>query len=288
MKPPPFDYACAESLQQVFELLEQYGDDAKLLAGGQSLMPTLNMRLSAPSVLIDINRIDGLAGIEETPTAVRIGAMTRQVDMEQSPLIAKYLPLLAQALPYIAHPAIRNRGTLGGSLALADPAAELPACAMALDAECVLQNGGIGERRVAVADFFLGLYETALQDDEVLIAVEFPKSKSSTHVGFMELARRHGDYAMAGLAAQVDIEDAKFSNTRLVFFGVGERPALSKQAASVLDGEQVTPDIIAAAQAALSEDLDPLPDLQASAEMKLHLSRVLLGRVVNELEASSE
>jgi carbon-monoxide dehydrogenase medium subunit len=282
MKPAPFKYARAETTDQVFELLEQYGDEARLLAGGQSLMATLNMRLSTPQLLIDINRIDGLAGIDETDSVIRIGAMTRQVDIEYSQLIAGKLPLLAQALPYIGHPAIRNRGTLGGSIAFADPAAELPACAVALNAVCVLA-GRDGERRVAAEEFFLGLYETALQAGEMLSGVEFPKPAENARSEFMELARRHGDYAMVGLALYCEVADGRIANSRPVFFGVGDRPVLSRQVAAVLDGEAPTAATIKKAQGTLDQDLQPLPDLHASVAMKRHLAKVLLERVLAKI-----
>lgn len=281
MKAPDFSYLRAESLDQALDLLAQYGDDARLLAGGQSLMATLNLRLSAPSVLIDLNHIPDLAGITETETAVRIGAMTRHVAVERSPIVARHLPLIAAAMPHVAHAAIRNRGTLGGSLALADPAAEMPASALALHA--VLEIAGPnGRRQVAATDFFRGLFETAIGPDEVLVAIEYPKAPVGSRWGFRELARRHGDYAMVGLAAMVE-GDPICSAARLAYFAVEDRPVLGDSAASELVGRALDDAAIAAAEEALGEDLDPHGDLHADAATKRHLARVLTRRVLGDL-----
>ena len=198
MKPAPYGYARAATLDDVFSLLAEHGEDAKILAGGQSLMATLNMRLSEPEVLIDINRIDGLAGIQDTGDAIRIGAMARHVDVEESDVIATHAPLITAAMEHVAHPAIRNRGTFGGSIAFADPAAEMPACAVALGATMHIAGKG-GTRDIPAADFFKGLYETAIGEGEILTAVSVPKITAGWKSGFMELARRHGDYAIIGL-----------------------------------------------------------------------------------------
>jgi carbon-monoxide dehydrogenase medium subunit len=264
VKAPRFAYARPANIAQALALLAEHRDDARVLAGGQSLVPMLNFRLAAPKVLVDINRIAGLLGVKVSKDHVRIGALTRHVELERSADIAKLLPLIAQAVPHIAHPAIRNRGTFGGSCALADPAAELPACAIALGATFVVA-GKKGERRVAAEDFFKGLYATALKTGELLVAAEFPLPKPGYKSAFGELARRHGDYAMVGVAAH-----GKPSDLRAVFFGVGDRPRLLK--ANSVDG-------------ILSRlaDLEPRADLHASAEMKLHLAKVLAGRVLKEL-----
>src|SRR5499427_1744558 len=216
MKAPRFAYARPASVAEALALLDRHKDDARVLAGGQSLVPMLNFRVAAPKVLVDINRIAALSGIKVTKTHVRIGALTRHVELERSPEIAKHLRLIAAAVPHIAHPAIRNRGTFGGSCALADPAAELPACALALGATFVVA-GKKGERRVAAEDFFKGLYATALKPGELLIAAEFPLAKPGDRSAFGELARRHGDYAMVGVAAHAS------KGVRAVFFGVGDR-----------------------------------------------------------------
>jgi carbon-monoxide dehydrogenase medium subunit len=278
LKAPLFAYAKPTNLDQVFDLMERYGDGAKLLAGGQSLIATLNLRLSTPALLIDINGVGGLSGVTTTNGVVRIGAMTRQRVLERSADIARSLPLLTQAIPNIAHPAIRNRGTIGGSLAFADPAAELPACSIALGARLVLASRS-GERRVAASDFFKGLYETDLRSGEVLVAVEFPTA-TGYRSRFAELARRLGDYAMVGLAAHGKADGNRLSDLRLVFFGVDAKPIVAAAAARVLDGQIASAGRVAEAVAALADDLDPPADLNGSGATKVHLAGVLLGRVM--------
>jgi carbon-monoxide dehydrogenase medium subunit len=279
LKAPLFAYAKPATLAQVFDLLDSYGETAKLLAGGQSLIATLNLRLSTPALLIDMNGLDGLSDVTVTKDVVRIGAMTRQRTLERSADVAKLLPLLAQAIPNIAHPAIRNRGTIGGSLAFADPAAELPACCIALAARLVLASRK-GERRVAARDFFKGLYETDLQPGEVLVAIEFPLSAPGYRSRFAELARRHGDYAMVGLAAHGKVDDDRVSDLRLVFFGVGAAPIVAASAARLLDSQPVSAERLTAATSVLAKDLNPPGDLNGSGATKLHLAGVLLGRVM--------
>ena len=223
MKPAPFAYERVNTLDEAFEMLTKYGENARILAGGQSLMATLNMRLSTPDILIDINHIDGLAGIEDTGKNIRVGALTRHVEIECSELITKHVPMISKAVDHIAHPAIRNRGTFGGSIAFADPAAELPACIVALDATLQLSSKS-GERELKAEDFFRGLYETALQPNEILTAVSIPKITLGWKSEFMELARRQGDYAIIGLATHLKLENGKFGEGRLVFFNAGDRP----------------------------------------------------------------
>ena len=282
MKPAPFAYVRAASLDQVFDLLARHGDEARLLAGGQSLVPTLNLRLSAPAVLIDINRLDELAGIAVANGTLRIGALTRQRTLEESEEVARHGPLLRMAMPYIAHPAIRNRGTVGGSIALADPAAELPACAVALDAQIELRGPG-GLRTVAADRFFRGLYKTDLGPGELVSAVLVPKPKTNQRSAIAEFARRHGDYALVGLAARAEGDGTALGNLRLVFFGVGDKPVLAHATAAAIEGREVDDASVAAAQATLADDLAPSADLQASAAMKLHLARVLTARVLRQL-----
>ena len=282
MKPAPFGYARAATLDDVFSLLAEHGDDAKILAGGQSLMATLNMRLSEPEVLIDINRIDGLAGIEDAGDAIRIGAMTRHVDVEESGLVATHAPLIAAAMDHIAHPAIRNRGTFGGSIAFADPAAELPACAVALQATMHVAGSG-GTRDIAAADFFQGLYETALGDGEILTAVSVPKIAAGWKSGFMELARRHGDYAIIGLCAHVAFDGTKFGDGRLVFFNAGDRPVSAPQTAALLNGRSWSDDLSEKLAASLKTELDPPDDLNADGPMRKHLAGVLVKRTLAPL-----
>jgi aerobic carbon-monoxide dehydrogenase medium subunit len=263
LKPAAFAYAKPRTAEEAFGLLERHG--AQVLAGGQSLIPSLNMRLASSELLVDIGGISSLSGIRSSEDAVRIGALTTHAQIERSEEIRKRVPMLAEAAAHIAHPAIRNRGTLGGSLALADPAAEYPACALALDATIVIQ-GKNGERRVKAADFFTGLFETALAPREIVAAVEFPTGGESV---FLELARRQGDYAIVGLAAH-----RSNSSIRLAFFGVGAKAILATHAA-----EQAKRSI-AAAQEALAKDLDPPADLYHCGATKLHLARVLLSRAL--------
>jgi carbon-monoxide dehydrogenase medium subunit len=273
VKPAAFAYARARSLDDAIRLLGEH-KDAKLLAGGQSLIATLNMRLSHPSLLVDINGVAGLDGISVKNGMVEIGAMTRHVTLERSSDIAKHAPLIARAMPHIAHPAIRNRGTIGGSLAYADPAAELPACLVALDAEIDIA-GPKGKRSVKAGDFFKGLFETALGTDDVLTAVRFPAATAQTRVGFAELARRHGDYAMVGLAAAAKADGRNLSDVRLVYFGVGETPVRARKAEDALRGS--------VDDAVTALDLSPSGDIQATGDVKKHLAGVLLRRVTAQL-----
>jgi aerobic carbon-monoxide dehydrogenase medium subunit len=283
VKPAPFAYVRAASLDQVFDLLARHGDEARLLAGGQSLVPTLNLRLSAPALLIDINALDELAGIAVDDGGLRIGALTRQRTVEESDEVARHAPLLKMAMPYIAHPAIRNRGTIGGSIAFADPAAELPACAIALGARIELR-GADGARQVEAAEFFRGLYETDLRPGEVVTAVTIPPC-AGYRSAIAELARRHGDYAMVGLAAHARLDGRTLADPRLVFFGVGARSMQAHAAGAALEGSEVDDATVQAAQKALADGLEPIGDLQASAATKLHLARVLLARVLRQLAA---
>ncbi len=282
MKPAPFAYARASSLDDALELLAQHGDDARLLAGGQSLMATLNMRLSAPEILIDLNRIDGLVGIDDTGDALRIGAMTRHVDIETSDAVATHAPLIAAAMEHIAHPAIRNRGTFGGSIAFADPAAELPACAVALDATMHIAGKG-GERTVAAGDFFRGLYETAVGPGEILTAVSVPKIAAGWKSGFLELARRHGDYAIIGLCAHVEFDGKSFGDGRLVFFGAGDRPISAPKSAALLKGKSWSDALADELASSLKQELDPPEDLNADGPMRKHLAGVLVKRTLGPL-----
>lgn len=284
MKPSPFAYAKPSSLDQVFDLLATHGDGAKLLAGGQSLIPSLNLRLAAPALLIDLNGLAQLSGITVEGDVVRIGALTRHSAVERSPDIERYLPLVAQAIGHIGHRAIRNRGTFGGSLAFADPAAELPACSVALGATLILASRS-GRRRVAARDFFKGLYATDLQPGEVLLGAEFPAIAPGYRSRFAELSRRHGDYAMVGIAAHGRVAGARLSDLRLVFFGVATKPTSATAAAQILEGAAVNKDRVADAAAALSRDLDPPDDLNGSGATKLHLARVMLARVISSMLA---
>jgi aerobic carbon-monoxide dehydrogenase medium subunit len=281
LKAPRLGYVRARTLDEVFAVLAAEGDEAKILAGGQSLVPALNMRLLEPRLLVDLNGIAGLDAIAERDGGLRIGALARHAAVGRSPLVARLAPLIHRAVPHIAHPAIRNRGTFGGSLAQADPAAELPACAVALDA-VIEVAGARGERSIPARAFFKDLYETALAPDEVIVAVDIPKPAPGMRTAFLELARRRGDYAMVGLAATARFEGSVLRAPRLVFFGVDVSPVEAAAAAAAL-AEKVADDRIAAAQEALADDLDTTGDLQADRATKLHLARVLLARGVAAL-----
>lgn len=278
MKASPLEYARAVDLDSALTLLREGGADAKPIAGGQSLVASLNLRLVDGVRLVDINHLQELRGIEDLGDRLRIGALTRHCELETSPLIARWTPALAQAASLIGHVAIRTRGTIGGSIAYADPAAELPACAVALNASIVLA-GPAGERRVPAESFFHGLFETARNDDELITAVEFPKIAEGERQVVLELARRSGDYALAGIVVTCARENNTFAGCRIACFGVGEAPVLARQAMQALaDGN----DIEAACQA-LDADLDPPDDATASGEYKKHISRVLLKRALSEL-----
>jgi carbon-monoxide dehydrogenase medium subunit len=275
VKPAPFAYTKAKTLKEAVTLLAKHKDDARLLAGGQSLIATLNMRLSAPDLLIDINGIKNLNGIAKKGKYVEIGALARHAQVERSDVIARHAPLIALAMPHIGHPAIRNRGTFGGSIAFADPAAELPACLLALGGEIDIA-GPRGKRKVKADVFFKGLFETALRPQEMIIAVRVPAADKATRVGFAELARRHGDYAMVGLAASARDNGKGLANVRLAYFGVGDTPIRVKKAEAAL----AAGDVDAAVKAL---DLDPHDDVQATAKTKKHLAGVLLRRVAKQL-----
>jgi aerobic carbon-monoxide dehydrogenase medium subunit len=284
MKAPPFAYVRAESLAEVFELLESHGDDARLLAGGQSLLAALNLRLSSPALLIDITRIDGLSGITVTHGNVSIGALTTHAEIERSREIAACLPLLAAAAPHIAHPAIRNVGTFGGSIAMADPATEWPACCIALDARFVLASRS-GTRRVRARDFFQGLYTTALKPGEVLTTIEVPTAGDDYRSAFVELTRRRGDYAIVGIAALARNSGGTLSDVRLAYLGVGSTPMLAPAAQAAVEGQTLSAEVIAAAVQAVATDLDPDGDSELSPATRLHLARVITGRALTALAA---
>ncbi|HVX92018.1 MAG TPA: xanthine dehydrogenase family protein subunit M [Xanthobacteraceae bacterium] len=277
MKPAAFAYAKARTLDHAIELLGSDPDGTKILAGGQSLVATLNMRLSAPRLLVDINGLDALKTITVADGHIEIGALVRQAQAERSVEIAGRAPLIARALPHIAHPAIRNRGTIGGSVAFADPSAELPACLLALDGEIVVAGTG-GERRVRADGFFRSLFETALAPQEVLIRIRIPAARPDTRIGFAEFARRHGDYAMIGLAASARAQGENLGDVRLAYFGVGSTPVRARHAEAALGGGSLED-----ALAALDQDLDPPADLHASGATKRYWARVLLGRVARQL-----
>jgi carbon-monoxide dehydrogenase medium subunit len=288
MKAPPLSYMRAATLSEAFQIWRDAGLDARLLAGGQSLLASLAFRLSDPGTLVDISRLHELRGIAQAGSAtIRVGALTTHAELGRHELIRRQVPLLAQAVPLIAHPAIRNRGTLGGSLAFADPAAELPACCVALDAAIVARNA-TGERRIPAAQFFTGLYATALKPYELIAAVEFPVAKPDERAAILELARRSGDYAMAGVAAKARLAGATLIEPQLVFFGVGDAPVVARRAMAAVGGQQVLPAIVAAPQAALDADLDPPADQHGSPQTKRNFARVLLARALARLAGLEE
>jgi aerobic carbon-monoxide dehydrogenase medium subunit len=275
LKPAPFAYARARSVAHAIELLAT--DDARLLAGGQSLIATLNMRLSQPALLVDINGISGLDRVTLKNGDVEIGALVRHAQAERSAEIAQAAPLIALALPHIGHPAIRNRGTVGGSLAFADPAAELPACIVALGGEIEIV-GPNGQRTINAEEFFKGLFETALTPRDMLTAIRVPAASAGSRVGFAEFARRQGDYAMVGLAACAQADGKRLKDVRLAYFGLGATPVRARKAETALaDGD------VEGAVSALADDLEPSNDMHASSEVKAHLAGVLLRRVARQL-----
>jgi len=281
MKAPSFSYERADSVAKAIELLARHGPDAQILAGGQSLMPMLNFRVARPTVLVDINPIADLAAVRVDKKGVFIGALARHADIERSKEIAEQLPLIAAAMPQIAHPAIRNRGTFGGSCALADPAAELPACCVALGAEFRIA-GPKGERSVAADKFFAGVYTTALKPGELLLGAQFAPRQAGYVSRFLELTRRHGDYAMVGAAAHGKLEKGRLSDLRFVYFAVGDRPIEAKGLVRAVEGKPLDAATIDTAVAAVAKDLDPPGDVHASGALKRHLAGVIARRLLNE------
>ena len=287
MKAPPFAYVRAASLGDVFGLMAQHGPEAKLLAGGQSLLAALAFRLSEPTTLIDISRVGELKGIERVGTAIRVGALTTHAELGASGMIRSHVPLIAEAVPQIAHPAIRNRGTIGGSLAFADPAAELPACAVALGAT-IIASSATGERSIPAEIFFEGLYETALREGELIKAIAFPVTGAGERVAILEIARRSGDYAMAGIAVRATVHDAVLSDLRIVYFGVGDTPILARRTMAVLSGKPIDLGLRDAAKAAVAADLSPPADQHGGPDMKRHLAGVLLERALTRILGQNE
>ncbi|MFQ5921431.1 MAG: FAD binding domain-containing protein [Anaerolineales bacterium] len=282
MKPPPFKYIAAESVEHALEQMAEHGDAAKLLAGGQSLIPAMNFRVLQPSVLIDLNRIDDLEYIKRSEDgALVVGAMTRHRDLERSQDVKRIAPLLYEAMPHIAHPQIRNRGTSGGSRAHADPAAELPAVAIAAGAS-MKATGPNGDRRIEAKDFFQGMFSTALELDEILVEVTFPAKTSQAGSSFEETSRRRGDYAMMGVAAAVEVDDeGACKEARLVYLNAGDGPVEAEEAAAMLRGERPGQEVIAAAAGeAADNEIDPMGNVHASIDFQRHLARVLTERAL--------
>jgi aerobic carbon-monoxide dehydrogenase medium subunit len=281
-----FRYIRPASLYHAHRILAENDGDAMPLAGGQSLLAGLNMRLSAPKILVDIGELKELAGESYTDGIVRLGALTLHRELLGSQLVQKHVPLLARAASHIGHVAIRNRGTLGGSLAYADPAAELPACAVALGATLVLGSLN-GERAVKAEDFFKGLFETDLRPGELIVAVEFPVVQAGTAIGFAELARRHGDFALAGLAAVATIERERIRDARLAYFGCVDRARLAPSVSAALEGVPTPLPNANVFESGIRKDLAPDDTPGMRAETKLHLATVLTHRVLNSLSVDA-
>ena len=277
MKLPEFEYQAPATVAEAIGLLAQHHDEASLLAGGQSLIPLLAMRLARPAVLIDINGLDDLSGVSVTDGRVAIGALTREYVAEESETVAETVPLLAAALPLIGHEAIRSRGTLGGSLAHADPAAELPAVARALDAEFVVRSES-GERVIPAAEWFEGYLTTSRRPEEILVEVRFPVAAPATGVAFQEVARRHGDFAMVGLAASLTLTDGTITDARMAFSGVADVPVRAAAAEGVLVGEQPSAELFAEAARRAAEQLDPPADLHGSSDYRKKVAAALVRR----------
>jgi carbon-monoxide dehydrogenase medium subunit len=281
MKPTAFDYFAPNSLEAVLDLKAEHGEDAKPLAGGQSLIPTMNFRVSQPSILIDLNKVDSLRFIREEGGELRIGTMTTQAVVEQSELVLKDQPLISEAVPNIAHPQIRNRGTFGGSLAHADPASELPVIALALNAKFKVESTK-GERWIEANDFLITMFTVDLAPDEILTEIAFPAFPENTGWSFMEIARRHGDYAMAGLAALVTLNgDGICKQARLVYLNVGDKAVDAVKAAESLVGEEITEaTVLEAAEIASEQEIEPFGSVHATPEYQRHLSKVLTQRAL--------
>ena len=281
MKPAPFEWYSAGSAAEALALLDEHGDRAKPLAGGQSLIPAMNFRLAQPAVLVDLNRAAELSGIEVLPDGhVRIGAVTRQQEIERNPAMARHAPLLAEAMPFVAHMQIRTRGTVGGSVAHADPAAELPAVFAALGARYQLRSRS-GERWIDAESFAVGLFATELQPGELLTTIEVPPIATRTGSAFIEMARRHGDFALAGVACTVTLDDAgRCTNSRVALFGVGEGPLLSTRAAKCLVGSVPDEEAIREAASAAESEVEPPSDIHATAAYRKHLTGVLTRRAL--------
>jgi len=281
VKPAPFKYVAARSLDQALALKSEYGDDARFLAGGQSLVPALNFRLSQPAVLIDINPIADLAGVAPAPDgALRIGALTRYRQLERDDAVRRHVPLIGEALPHIAHPQIRNRGTLGGNLSNADPASELPAVVVTLGGRLHVRSVR-GERWIDAADFFVGLLTTALESDEMLVAAELPAPPPRTGFCFMEVARRRGDFALAGVGVSVTLaDDGSCKEARLGFCGLGDKPQRANEAERSIVGSRLGEDDLAQATDLVKRHVDPPGSIHASKDFQRHLAGVLAGRAL--------
>jgi CO/xanthine dehydrogenase FAD-binding subunit len=287
MKLPPVDYEAPNTVSEAVELLAEHQDQASVLAGGQSLIPLLALRLARPAVLIDINGIAELSGVSAADGWVGIGAMTREYVAEESAIVADAVPLLAAALPLIGHEAIRSRGTVGGSLAHADPAAELPAVARALDAEFVVR-GPSGERVIPAAEWFEGYLTTSRRPDELLTEVRFPAAGRGTGISFQEVARRHGDFAIVGLAASLTLSGGAISDARLAFAGLSDVPVRAGDAEDLLVGERPSAELFEEAARRATDDIDPPADLHGSADYRKKVAAALVRRGLRAAAANAD
>lgn len=283
MKPAPFKYHAPHSLEEALSLMNQHADEAKLLAGGQSLVPAMNFRVVQPSLLIDLNRVQEMAYISEDKNALRIGAMARERQLEFNASIEARIPLLHEAIPFIAHPQIRNRGTVGGSIVNADPAAELPVLMLALDARLKAQSIS-GERWIDAKDFFVGMFTTALEPNEILVEIELPFMSAHTGWSFMEVAPRAGDYALMGVAALVTLdENGKCTRAKLVYLNAGDGPVDAKDAAKNLEGETLSDAVMESAATMASEkEINPFGNVHTSPEFQRHLAKVLTKKALKQ------
>jgi carbon-monoxide dehydrogenase medium subunit len=285
MKPAPFKYYAPATVDEALARLAEHGWDAKVLAGGQSLIPMMNFRLAQPAVIVDLNNISDLFYVQPTRDGgARLGAMTRQNQVERDPLIAEVAPMIHEAMPKIAYPQIRSRGTFGGSIAHADPSAELVAASVALNGQFLLGSKQRGKRWVPAKEFFVGLFTTVLEPDELLLEIRLPPMPKRSGWSFLEVARRHHDFALVGVAAVVSLDGTEHcEQTRLVYFSVGDGPVEAHQAAAVLQGQRPTPEAIReASETAGDADVDPQSDINASAEYRRHLVKVLGRRALTE------
>jgi carbon-monoxide dehydrogenase medium subunit len=285
MKAPPFQYHCPRTLTEALALLDQYGPDAQVLAGGQSLMPMMNMRLSNPVALIDINRIADLQRISLEGDTIDVGAITRYCELQNSDLVREHLPIIEAAIPHIAHVAIRNRGTIGGSLVLSDPSAEMPACCIVANATMVLASRN-GIRCVAAEEFATGLYTTARQPDEILTRIRIPKQGRGRTAFVREFSRRRGDFAIVGLAGSIAVEDGVINDARIVLFGYEDRPVLLRATAARILGHPWDGQTSEAAAEALDAEATPMDSVHASAGYRRKLARVLLTRALSDAVAA--
>jgi len=283
MKPAPFEYHAPDSLEQALQIMKLNAGEGKILAGGQSLVPAMNFRVVQPGVLIDLNRVSELSFIHEEDGTIRIGAMARERHLEFDSSIAKRTPLLTEATPFIAHPQIRNRGTIGGSIVNADPAAELPVLMLALNARLKARNAS-NERWIDASDFFTGMFSTALEPDEILVEIELPFMPAHTGWSFMEVAPRAGDYALMGVAALVTLdENGKCAGAKLVYLNAGEGPVDAKEAAQILQGEILSDELIKSAAVHASEkEINPFGNVHTSAEFQRHLANVLTKKALKQ------